>query len=151
MMLVNARRQILLTLSWTCRWIWGRSCENSFQQLHSVGKAKDIIRLVGNENSFQQLHSVGFDSHAPSKPITILSTSMNDLKKVQKKFREFAQLIVVNIIIGYLGKSMIMINSYLFGWFTDLPLHRKQSLQRFLQNRKKYRYIFLDYYCYYYF
>ena len=33
------------------------------------------IWFAGNENSSQQLHSAGFDSHAPSKAITVSSTS----------------------------------------------------------------------------
>lgn len=89
-------------------------------------QAKDIIRLASNEISSQQLHSADFDSHAPSKPITILSTSTNNQTEEplplnpNSKNSTLQQIVIQKL-------------------HTDLPLQRKQSLQRFLQNRKEYR------------
>nr|UXW62860.1 tify [Pinus koraiensis] len=88
-------------------------------------QAEDIIRFVGNDISSQHLHSVCFDGLAPSKISTISSTSKNIQSEEPLPLNPAKNSTARQVVIQKLN--------------TDLPLQRKQSLQRFLQNRKEYR------------
>lgn len=88
-------------------------------------QAEDIIKFACNDTSSQQLHSVCFDGHAPSKTSTISSTSTNNQSEEPLPLNPAKNSTARQVVIQKLN--------------TDLPLQRKQSLQRFLQNRKEYR------------
>jgi len=94
-------------------------------KLASNAQAEDIIRLASNEFSCQQLRSVGFDRHTLSKTSTIWSTNTNNQSEEPLPLNPAKNSTPRQVVIQKLK--------------TDLPLQRKQSLQRFLQNRKEYR------------